>query len=161
MEARIGRGCGKVAQEQRLFLRAVIGVGFTQCMGINTQALHVGFGYFPCCLPTLAITFNGIVRCPESKATQRMLEVADCRHRYRVDHLLVKLRIAFGWCQPILGQQIGLIEVNRRVEAFTGRVEIDHFQVLANRAGLQDILLCFRIKLPAYLHRYRIDHGVF
>ena len=99
MVARIGRGRGKVAQEQRLFLRAVIGVGFAESMGINTQALHVGFGYFPCCLPTLpalGITFIGIVRRPESKATQRVLEVADGRHGYHVDHLLVKLRIAFG-----------------------------------------------------------------
>ena len=103
-------------------------------MGIDAQALHVGFGEHRCCLPFTSLS-NDVWR-PESSAAQRSLEVANGRHGYGVDHLLVKLRVALRRHQPILGKQVGLVEINRRVEAVAGRVKVNHFEVFADRTRL-------------------------
>ena len=46
-----------------------------------------------------------VMRRPERAAAERLLEMADRRHRDRIDHLLMKLRVAFGRGPAILCQQ--------------------------------------------------------
>jgi hypothetical protein len=91
-------------------------------MRINAQALYIDFRYR---FPSLGVYSLNKAGCPERFSAQCKLEVANGRHGDRIDHLLVKLRVTFGWCQSIFGQQIARIEIDRRVETMPSRVDIN------------------------------------
>ena len=58
-------------------------------------------------------------------------------HGDRVAHLLMETRIGFRWLESIGREQRWRIEVHRRIGSIAARIDIDHLDVLAARAGLQ------------------------
>ena len=74
---------------------------------------------------------------PEIKrqvAPERAFESVDGRHDHGVDHLLVELRVAFGRRKTVLGEDVGVVEVDGSVKAAAGRIEVHDFDVLPDRA---------------------------
>ncbi len=49
----------------------------------------------------------------------------------------MKLRVAFGRRQSVLGDQLNLVEVDRDVEAAARRIDVHHFDIFAARPGRQ------------------------
>ncbi len=137
-----GRRGGKVAEQERLLDGAVVGVGLAQRMGVDAQAAHELVAV-PACPPV------GRHR-PERTPAEGLLEVADGRHRDRIDHLLVKLGVALRRRQPILRQQMGIVEVHRRVAGAVGVIHVDHLEVFPDRPGRE-------IRLPRDLERDLVD----
>ena len=84
------------------------------------------------------------VRRPQRAAAERLLEMADGRHRDGVDHLLVKLRIAFGRRPAVLRQQDLVVQVDRLVDLVRRRIDVDDLEILADRPGLQRAVLACR-----------------
>ena len=82
-----------------------------------------------CCRFTFARRPQG------APAAERSLEVANRRHGDRVDHLLMELRVAFGRGQSVLREQIGVVQIHRRVEVIARRIVVDHLEIFAHRAG--------------------------
>ncbi|WP_334382504.1 MULTISPECIES: hypothetical protein [unclassified Bradyrhizobium] len=58
-------------------------------------------------------------------------------HRHRKNHLLMELRIAFGWRQPILRQKMRVVEIDRLVELAACRIDINDFEILVDRTDLK------------------------
>ncbi len=124
----------KVAEEQRDFLRRVVGIRLAQGVGINPQPPHEAL-FFPqrrvfLAPPRLALR-------PEDRPPERALEVTDRGHRHGIDHLLMKPRIALGRRQPVLREHLRIVEVYRRVKARARRIDIDHLHELADRPRRQ------------------------
>ena len=91
----------KVAEEQRLLDRVVVGVLLTERVGIDPQALHRKvLGSPP--LRGFDAPFG-----PEDLTAQGALEVLDGRHGHGVDHLLVELGIAFRRRGPLVARKYG------------------------------------------------------
>jgi hypothetical protein len=67
----------------------------------------------------------------------------------------MELRIAFGGAQPILGQQIWIVEVDRRINHSARRIHVDHFEVLADRPGLEPTR--HRVAIPRHSDRDLLD----
>ena len=84
--------------------------------------------------------------------------MADRRHRDRVDHLLVELRVALRRRQAVLRHDRAVVQVDRRVEAPLGRIVVDDLEVLADRAGLEDVLP-FVVALPGNASVDLVDPG--
>ncbi len=137
--ARVGEAGREVAEEQRLLLRAVVGVGLAKGVGIDPQPIDrpddglAGLGV----AADLAVSVAHEEGRRQRLAAQRPFEVPDRGHRHRVDHLLVELRVAFGRGQPVLRQQVRPVQVHRRVEAPARRVVVDDLEVLADRPRLE------------------------
>src|SRR5450759_5648552 len=113
----IGGGRREVTEEQRLLVRAVIGIRLSQSVRVDAQPSHVLL--VP--VPSLAAFFPA-ARGPEGAPAKGALEVADGGHRHGVHHLLVELRVAFRWLQAIGREEVWLVEVYRRIDAAAGRV---------------------------------------
>jgi hypothetical protein len=62
-----------------------------------------------------------------------VLKILYRKHRNSVDHLLMKLRHAVGWRQPVLGDYVNVFEVDRFIESSASRIVIDNLDVLTNR----------------------------
>ena len=56
------------------------------------------------------------MRRPERDAAERLLEMPDRRHRDRVDHLLMELRVRLRRRQAVLGEHALVVQVDRLVE---------------------------------------------
>ena len=89
---------------------------------------------------------TGEARCPQRNAAERALEILDGARRDGVGHLLVEARIAFAGRQALLRQQVWRVEHHRCVAGrlglgiarhvhLAGGIDVDHFEVLADRAG--------------------------
>ena len=141
-----GAGCGcvagpgrslKITKEQRDLLGAVIGIVGSQRVGIDPQARNLiafrGAG-------AVRFQLRAGTRCPQRLAPQRRFEMADRGHRHGIDHLLMKLRIAFGGRPAVLRQQFGFVQVDRVVKPVRCRIDVDHLDVFANRSRLQVFL---------------------
>ena len=82
----------------------------------------------------------GTRRCrgrPVHGAAEGALEVADRPHRDRVDHLLPELRVAVGRRQPVLREEVRIVEVDRRMQRLASLVLVDDRDVFARRPGLE------------------------
>ena len=79
--------CRKIAKQERLFCGAVVGIGFPQCMRIDSETLHV--------LLLIYSINQGVPAGPESPAAQGLLEMVYGLPGNSIDHLLVKLRVSF------------------------------------------------------------------
>ncbi|OPZ88025.1 MAG: hypothetical protein BWY76_00161 [bacterium ADurb.Bin429] len=86
---------GKVAEEERFLLWAVIRISLAQGMWVDSQVVD-----------KLAVLLLGIsaIRGPEQPASQRLFEVEDGGAGNGINHLLVELRIALGGRQAVLGK---------------------------------------------------------
>jgi hypothetical protein len=120
---------GKVAEQQRFFRGAVIGVLLPKRVRVDPQAPH----------ELVAVAFPGPHRAigPERHAAERALEMTNRRHRHGIDHLLVKLRIGLRGGEAVLGEQVRMIEIDRMIEDAAGRIVVDHFDVFAHRTRLE------------------------
>ena len=90
--------------------RAVIGVRLAQRMRIDPQAADEAAVVAAVRPPHHAVG-------PERHAAKRRAEMADGLHRHRIDHLLVELRQALARLQPVLRQDLRLVQVDRRIGA--------------------------------------------
>ncbi len=121
---RFGR---EVSEQQRLLVRAVIGVAGPQRMRIDAQTLH---------LDDLVLSGHA-ARRPQRGPAERLLEMADRRHADGIDHLLVELRIAFGRRPSVLRQQELVVQIDGLVDLVRRRVDVDDLEILADRPGPQ------------------------
>ena len=120
-----------VAEEQRHLGRAVVGVGVAQRVRVDAQPLHevrVVLG---------AHVLGRRAGSPQRAAAQGALEVADGERGHGINHLLVELGRALGGREAVLGQEHQLVQVDGLVEALARRVDVDHLEVLAHRAGFE------------------------
>ena len=124
----------EVSKQHGLPLRAVIGVAVTQRVWIDPEPPHKGLAVTARCRVVLPL------RRPERHAAERALEMADRRHRHRIHHLLVELRIGLRRRQPVLRQQLGVIKIDRGIDRIAGGVDVDHLDILADRPGLELLL---------------------
>ena len=97
-------------------------------MRIDAQPLHV--------FPSHAAVSHLHPVPPQGDAAERALEILDGLHRHCIDHLLVKLRQRLRRREARLGQDVRVIEVDRRIKAIARRIVVDHFDIFADRAGL-------------------------
>ncbi len=103
---------------------------------------------------SVELTFFVLIhpRRPQSSTSQGLFEVADGRPGHRIDHLLVELGAGFRWRQAILGQEMGLVQIHRRVADPTSWIHVDHLEVVVDRS--------FRkLVLPRHLHGDHVDVG--
>src|SRR5258706_2794927 len=123
----------EIAEQQGFLGGAVIGILVAQGMRINAQPANE---FAP---PLFGRTLLRSLPSwrPQGHPAERALEVADGGHRDRIDHLLVELRIAFGRCQSILGKEIWIVEIDRRIDDVAGRIDTDYLDVFPNRSGRQ------------------------
>ena len=91
----------EVAEEQGVRLGVVVGVGLAQGVGVDPQAGDVLIG----CRDHLAVGVAFEMGRPERDAAQRLLERGDRRHRDRVAHLLMELRVGLGRRQAVLSDE--------------------------------------------------------
>ena len=127
---RLVRRWMEIAEQQRLLFRAVIGVVGAQRVRIDAQLPHLSLR----ALPSSAIRRRGAHSAWRPSAFSKL---ADRRHRDCVDHLLMELRIAFRRRPAVLGEQLLVVEIDRVVDTVRGRVDVDHFQIFADRPWLQ------------------------
>ena len=73
---------------------------------------------------------------PQRNPAQGALEVADGRHCHGIDHLLVELGFGLRWCQTVLRQELGIVEIDEMVEQSARRIDIDNFDVFSHRPWL-------------------------
>ena len=142
-------GCGglrraEVAEQQGDLAGRVVGVRLAQRMRIDAEPADED----RVVLATLARRRRTVP--PQAAATERALEIVDGQAGHGVDHLLMELRRALARREAVLRQQAGIVEMHRLVEAATGRVDVDHFQVLAHGA--------WRKRLPRHLERELANH---
>ena len=123
---------GEVAEQERLLRRAVVRVRLSQRVRIDAQPRHVLLGELPVDLVAM--------RRPEREPSERPFEVPDRPHRDGVDHLLVELRVALRRRQAVLRDDRRVVQVDRLVEGAAGGIVVDHLDVLAHRAGGEDVL---------------------
>ena len=128
MIARIVRGCFEVAEEQRYFPRTVISVGLSQSVRTHNQLTYE--------LAVVELVIRVVFRTPDNRSTQRPFKVLDRFHRYGVNHLLMKSRIAFGRRAAVLREQSFGVEIDRFIGDTRG-IGVINFQILANRALLE------------------------
>src|ERR1035438_5761843 len=76
---------------------------------------------------------------PQNFSAERDFEVLDRSHCDGIDHLLMETRVARIGVQAVIGNDIRVLEVYRRVVASGRRVVIDDFQVLANWTRLESL----------------------
>ena len=154
------RLASEVTEQQRRLLGTVIGIGLAHGVRIDAQAPDI-FAV------AAARRRRGIARRrsrvdrrrlavglahPEHHPPQRALEVA---HRFHGDgkhHLLVELRVAIGRRQSVLRQQHRIVEIDRRIKAAAGRIEIDDFDIFVNRTFRKRV---FPTRFP-----WQLDNGV-
>ncbi len=127
----------EVAEEQGLLARAVVGVGLAQGVGVDAQPPH----------EPIALVVVGLR--PEDAPPQGPLEVADGGHGHGVDHLLMELGVPLGGIEPALSEQETVLQVDRRIAAAAGRIDVHHLQVLPHRSRRQ--------VLPRHLEGHLID----
>ena len=136
--------CGReVAEQQRLLVGVVVGVGLAHARAGRSGAAG-RTRRSACCsngmhlrrrLAALLVALEA--GRPERHAAQGRPRTGGSCHRHRVGHLLVEPRVALGGRQAVLGQHVGVVQVDGRVEATARRVAVDHLDVLADRAGLE------------------------
>ena len=143
--AGIARHRTEIAEQQRDLLLAVVGIGFAQRMRIDPEPLDR--------LVVVALP----ARRPQDAPSQRTLERADRLHRHREDHLLVEARVPFGRGQPVLSEQVGVVEVDGIVELSADRIDIDHFEIVVDRSGPEFVLLA--LDFPGEIDRRHVDPG--
>src|SRR5580698_9281471 len=73
-------------------------------------------------------------RRPYNLASQSTLEMTDGLHYDRIHKLLMKLRVAFARSQSVLRGNFLMPQIYRVVPTVACRVEVDNFEVLADRA---------------------------
>ncbi len=123
---RIGGAGVEVAEQQRLLVGAVVGVGFPQRVRVDAQALDI--------LVALAARTCGVVaRRPQGHPAERRLEEFDGPRRRGVDHLLVEARIGLARLQAVLGQDVAVVQVHGRIAGLAGGIDVDDLQVFADR----------------------------
>jgi hypothetical protein len=71
---------------------------------------------------------------PEHPSAKCALKIEDGLHRHREDHLLVELRPALRQRQPVLGEQVWVVEIERFVEGPAGKVVVDDLQIFIGRS---------------------------
>ena len=120
----------EVTEQQRPFVAAVVRVGHPQRVGVDAKPRDVLL------FPRRGLASDVPVR-PHRLATQRALEPVDRGHHDRVDHLLVKLRVAFRRRQAVLREHFRVVEVDRGVVAGARRVEVHDLDVFAARPGFE------------------------
>src|SRR5690606_35855791 len=108
----------KISEEQGALGGTVMRIRFSQGMGIDAKPLHEPI---PTAIPIAQLPRREVEpllgllaqpwsnRRPEHGTTEGELEVADRRHGDGIDHLLVKLRIAFRWSESVLGERVRMI----------------------------------------------------
>ncbi len=121
----------KVPEEQRFLCRAVVGVRLTQRVRVDAEALHV-VG-----IVQRIVRVGARARGPDGLASEGPLEVLDGQPGDGVDHLLVELGCPFGWREPGLREEVMVVEIDRFVEALPRRVDVDDFEVFADRPGCE------------------------
>ena len=137
---------GEISEQQRLLLRAVVGVPVPQRVWVDAQSPHE--------LPSvLAVGGPEPPVRPERHAPERPLEVPNRGHGDRVDHLLVELRIGLRRQQAVLREQVWVVEVHRSVDHVAGGIAVHDLDVLADRPGLK--------RLPGYLRGDLVDRRRF
>jgi hypothetical protein len=122
-------GRGEVPKQQRGLVAAVVGVGHSQGVGIDTEFWNVVV------LPFTLLGESSVG--PERPAAKRKLEVLDGGHRDRVGHLLVELRVALGGSVPLLSKEFRAVEINRSVRAATRGIDVHDLDILADRSGFE------------------------
>ena len=60
-------------------------------------------------------------------------------HRHGVDELLMELRVAFAWRQAVLRCDLLVARSTGSYQRVAGRVEVHHFDVLADRPRLEGL----------------------
>ena len=126
--------CREIAEQQRLLVRAVIGVVGSQRVRIDAQARHF-IGLEP--LVAAPDGVFAVVGRPQRAAAERPLEMADRGHGDGINHLLVKLRIALRRRQTTLGEKGLVVQVDRVIDPVRGRIDIHDFEIFANRTRPQ------------------------
>src|SRR6185437_12647466 len=102
----------KISEEQCLLLRAVIGVRIPEGMWIDTKTPdEVIMGD---ALSLLLIYPD--MRRPHDGSAKRHFEIFDRRHRHRIHHLLMELRITLAGRRFILSKDIGVVEIYRCIK---------------------------------------------
>ena len=121
-------GGGKITEEQRLLFPAVERIRLADSMRVDAQALDV-----------MALDLSDAIllilhqpRRPQSDAAEGLLKVVDGLHGDGVDHLLMKARVRFGGREAGLGERGGMVEIDRRVGASGGRIDVDDLEVFAD-----------------------------
>src|SRR5262249_48804474 len=100
-------GSPEITEQQRLMLWAVIGVRGAQRVRVDAQSLDV-------LLLRLAVDLDE-ARRPKGAASQCPLKIVDRLPGHRISHLLMKLRVRLGGGEPVCGQQISVVEIDRSV----------------------------------------------
>src|SRR5690242_5497138 len=84
----------------------------------------------------LAIQTGSVSVCPEGHAAKRHPEVLNRPHCHGVGHLLVELRRALARFKPVLCQDLRSVEIDRRIGAGRGWVDVHYLKVFPTRPGL-------------------------
>ena len=118
----------EIAEQQGLLGRAVIGVAGAQGVRIDAQPAD----------ELVVIGAGDHVIGPEHPAPERFFEPVNCRHRDRIDHLLVELGVGLRGLKPVLGQKVLAVQIDRLVEHAARGVEVDDLDVFPDRTVGKD-----------------------
>src|ERR1700730_11143646 len=99
-------------------------------MRVDAQALDVS-GAFNNLPLVIAYEAGG----PQRLAAERSFEPSDGAHRHRIVHLLMELRVRLRGRETVLAQEMGMIEIDGRIAAAARRIDVDHLDIFADRAG--------------------------
>ncbi len=72
---------------------------------------------------------------PQRQAAEGAFELPDGAHGDAIDHLLVELGVGLGGAEAVLGEQGGVVQVDRVVEDAAGGVDVNDFEVFASGSG--------------------------
>ena len=114
-------------------------------MWIDTEPLHI------LVMPVSVLILKPMWR-PQRHATKRLLEIFDCAHHHRVTHLLVELRDSLRGRKAVLRQKVRMVEINRRVGAAAGRIDVDDLNIFADRTRL-------KVFLPSHVDYRLVNRG--
>ena len=104
----------EITEKKGRLVRAVICVGLSHGVWINPKAL-LQIGVTAAATRSVALFGRGWLY-PKNVAAQCAFEIPDRVHGDRKHHLLMELRAAFAWRQPILREQHGIVEIDRLVK---------------------------------------------
>ncbi|WP_092419659.1 hypothetical protein [Alloyangia pacifica] len=118
------RSCRKISEQERFLSRTVVGIPCPYCVRIYAKS--------PCELVSVAAVADHPAR-PEGLAADRVLEEVERGHDDRVDHFSAESCIVFSGRKPILNKDNRVREVGRFVEGIARGIDVDDFNVGADR----------------------------
>ena len=145
-------GDREIPEQQRLLRRAVVGVLVAQRVRIDAQPPHEF--HFP--VVRRAVLGLEPARRPQRHPAERALEMTDGAHGDGVDHLLVELRVALRGSEPVLREQAGIVEIDRRIDHAARRIDVDDFEIFSDRTRLQSVVA---VALPGDPNGDLLDGG--